>query len=238
MGRIKRIQVRSCPTGDAKKPKIEVVADSIRHYESSDEIRGCESESDPDSAFHMRADSLGKLFCAPHEFFYSRNEKAVPCWTSLPKLFGKVVALPKKNNHYFVQIEWVSTVRDGPSTDIPPELIPHLCPYFGAPRYALYISRLIGREIKNRERASHASVENSDLELDNSDSDTVSTDDSKKFFVEDSDFTDFTDDGYPVHTHTIPADWDASLFLTSKPIPYKILLPRERAAMFKPEPES
>ena len=81
-------------------------------------------------------------------------------------------------------------------------------------------------------------MENSDLELDNSDSDTVSTDDSEKFFLWGSDFTDFNDAGYPERTHVIPADRDASLFPTSKPIPYKILLPRERAAMSKPEPES
>jgi hypothetical protein len=238
MGRIKRIKVRSVPSGDAKKPKIEVVDDLIPQPESSYVIRGSESESHSSSGvFHMKADSLGKLFCAPHELFYLRNEKAVACWTSLPKLFGKVVALPSQKNNYFVQIEWVSTLRDGPSTDIPPELIPHLCPYFGAPKYGLYIQRLIRREIKNRDLASHASADNSDLALDNdSDSETVSTDDSEKFFLDDADFTNFNDGGYPVRTHTIPPDRDPSLFITSKPIPYKILFPRDRVTMFKPNP--
>ena len=147
----------------AKKQKIEVVDDSV--------LSDLTGRSD--ASFTLPPDSLGKLIHAPHEFFYLGNEREEPCYISVPKLFGKVVALPCKENNNNVQIEWVSLERDGPSTDIPPELVPHLCPYFGAAKYGAYIHRMIIREIERE---------------------TV--------FTCASDFTDFDDEGYPVRTHS------------------------------------
>lgn len=147
----------------AKKQKIEVVDDSV--------LSDLTGRSD--ASFTLPPDSLGKLIHAPHEFFYLGNEREEPCYISVPKLFGKVVALPCKENNNNVQIEWVSLERDGPSTDIPPELVPHLCPYFGAAKYGAYIHRLIIREIERE---------------------TV--------FTHSSDFTDFDEEGVPVRAHS------------------------------------
>jgi hypothetical protein len=93
--------------------------------------------------FAFPAELLGRCLYAPHKFFYLINPSSPPCWVTMPQLYGKVVALPTKENNQYIEIEWLGMEHDGPYEDILEELRPHLCPLFGSWKYGSYIQDLI-----------------------------------------------------------------------------------------------
>jgi len=101
------------------------------------------AKMEPLVPFSFPAELLGRCLYAPHKFFYLINRSSPPCWSSVPRLYGKVVALPTEENNQYIEIEWLGMEHDGPYEDILEALRPHLCPLFGSLKYGSYIQDLI-----------------------------------------------------------------------------------------------